>query len=293
MKKVLAATDVSEHGSSAVVTGAAIAARLGSSFEITTVVEILLLPPAYAPPGLEPSEFEPAVITDARQQAEAQAREAGAEGATVHVRSGFAAPLIARVAEEVGADLLVVGGHPQPAIARTLVGSTAERVLRLAHVPVLVASEQRREPFRRIIAAIDLSSQSHSVLEMARAIAEADHAEIRVLYVLEPLPMMLVEAAVYDETEHHRHAREQMEEILEGGDLLGQADVDARMREGDSGHEILEEAQDWDADLIVLGTHGFGFIDRLLMGSTSLYVLRHGHRATLIVPPPQGDQREE
>ena len=31
--------------------------------------------------------------------------------------------------------------------------------------------------------------------------------------------------------------------------------------------------------------HGVGFFDRLLVGSTSLYVLRHGNRATLIVPP--------
>jgi nucleotide-binding universal stress UspA family protein len=285
MKKILAATDVSERGSSAVVTAAACAARLGAQMEIVTVVEVLLLPPAYAPPGLEPREFEPEIITEARAEAEAEAKSSGAEGATVHVKSGFAAPAIVRTAEEIETDLLVVGGHPQPAIARTLVGSTAERVLRIAHVPVLVANEPRTEPFHRILAAIDLSKQSRQVLDAAKTMAEADKADLRVLYVLEPLPMMLTEAAVYDEAEHRRHAREQMEAMLEDVGLIADSGVEARMHEGDSGHEILEEAQAWDADLIVMGTHGFGFFDRLLVGSTSVYVLRHGHRATLIVPP--------
>ncbi|NIR42692.1 MAG: universal stress protein [Gemmatimonadetes bacterium] len=290
MNKILAATDGSEHGLAAVVTGAGCAERLGGTLELVTVVEVLLLPPAYAPPGLEPSDFEPDIVTDARARVEEQAKQAGVEGATVHVRSGFAAPLIARTAEEEGADLLVVGAYQEPSIARTLVGSTAERVLRLAHVPVLVASQPRDGAFRRVLAAIDLSRQSRQVLETARAIAEADHADLRVLYVLEPLPMMLLEAAVYNESEHRRHAREQMESILEDAGLMSGTAVEARMREGESGHEILEETQDWDADLIVMGTHGFGFFDRLLVGSTSLYVLRHGHRATLIVPPPAREE---
>jgi nucleotide-binding universal stress UspA family protein len=285
MKRILAATDVSERGSSSVVTAAACAARLGAQLDIVTVVEVLLLPPAYAPPGLEPREFEPEIITEARANAESEATASGAGDATVHVKSGFAAPAIVRTAEELETDLLVVGGHSQPAIARTLVGSTAERVLRIAHVPVLVATERRTEPFRRILAAIDLSKQSKQVLEVAKSIAEADHADMRVIYVLEPLPMMLAEAAVYDEAEHRRHARQQLEAILEDAGLVVGAGVEARMHEGESGHEILEEAQAWDADLIVMGTHGFGFFDRLLVGSTSVYVLRHGHRATVIVPP--------
>jgi nucleotide-binding universal stress UspA family protein len=66
--------------------------------------------------------------------------------------------------------------------------------------------------------------------------------------------------------------------------MASEATVEARTREGEAGEGILEEAQDWDADLIVLGTHGFGFFDRLMLGRTSLYVLRHGHRATLVVP---------
>ncbi len=56
------------------------------------------------------------------------------------------------------------------------------------------------------------------------------------------------------------------------------------IREGHAGHEILHAAEEWGADLIIMGTHGFGFFNRLLLGSISVYVLRHGHLATLVVP---------
>ncbi len=41
----------------------------------------------------------------------------------------------------------------------------------------------------------------------------------------------------------------------------------------------------WGADPIVLGSYGFGFFNRLQLGSTSLHVLRHGHVATPVVSP--------
>jgi len=283
-EKVLAATDGSEHGMNAVVTGAAWADRAGASFEVATIIEVLLLPPAYAPPGVDAADYEPAFVKEAREKAEAQAREAGAADAKLHVRAGLAPRLVNRIADESDAGLIVVGAQPQPVIARSLVGSTGRRILYLARKPVLVAAEPRREPFHRILAAVDLSAGSGRVLEAAWAIAGTDKAELRVLYALEPLPMMLAETVSYTEEERLRHGREQMEKVLDEAGLLEEEAVHARMREGGAGHEILEEAQDWDADLVVVGTHGFGFFDRLLLGSTPLYVLRHGQRSTLVVP---------
>ncbi|MGD2153318.1 MAG: universal stress protein [Gemmatimonadales bacterium] len=283
VKKVLAATDGSEHGLNAVVTGAAWASRAGASFEVATIVEVLLLPPEYAPPGVEPAEYELAFVRDAREAAERQVEEAGAAGAPIHVRAGLAPQLVNRIADETAADLIVIGANPQPARA-SLVGSTGRRVLYLAQRPVLLASEARREPLRRVLAAVDLSEMSGRVLAAAWALAKADGAELRALYVLEPLPLVLAKATSFDEAERLRHGREQMEKVLEDAGLLGEESVQARMRDGGGGHEILEEAQGWAADLVAVGTHGFGFFDRLLLGSTPLYLLRHGQRATLVVP---------
>jgi nucleotide-binding universal stress UspA family protein len=232
VKKVLAATDGSQHGLNAVVTGAAWAARAAASFEVVTVVEVLLLPPEYAPPGLEPAHYELAFVRDAREKAEEQAAEAGAAGVPIHVRAGLAPQLVNRIAEETGADLIAIGASQQPARAKSLVGSTGRRTLYLAQRPVLLANEARREPLRRVLAAVDLSEMSAPVLEAAWALAKADGAELRVLYVLEPLPLVLAKAASVDEAERLRHGREQIEKVLEATGLLGEDSVHARMREG-------------------------------------------------------------
>jgi nucleotide-binding universal stress UspA family protein len=282
LQRVLAATDASEHGLSAVVTGAACARRSGASLDVVSVLETRLLPF-----GIKATDYHEKFGEELHREVVAQAEEAGAADATVHVRGGLAAPLITKMAEEFGADLVVVGAHPRPAVARFLVGSTAERVIRLAHVPVLGATGKRREPFERILVAVDLSRQSRRVLEIAAAFAQADQAEVRALYVQNRLTPMLLEAALFDEREQRHHARSQFELILSEVSQPSELMVSHEIREGHAGHEILHEAQEWDADLIVLGTHGFGFFNRLLLGSTSTYVLRHGDSATLIVPRPE------
>jgi nucleotide-binding universal stress UspA family protein len=107
---------------------------------------------------------------------------------------------------------------------------------------------------------------------------------MRALFVLEPLPMMLAKVVRYNQEERVGQGREELERVLNDVSLSAEPSVEPRMREGEAGREILQEAEDWDADLVVLGTHGFGFFERLMLGRTSLHVLRHGHRATLVVP---------
>ncbi len=283
MKRVLAATDASEHGLGAVVTGAACARRLTASLDLVSVLETRFLPF-----GIRATDYHERFGEELRRKVVAQAEEAGTPAATVHVRSGLAAPLITQMAEEFAADLVVVGAHPKPAVARFLVGSTAERVIRLAPCPVLVATEGRREPFGRILVAVDLSRQSRRVLEIASALAHAERAEIRALYVQDRLTPMLLEGALFDEREQRDQASNQFDLILSEVSLPAELAVSREIREGHAGHEILEEARGWKADLVVLGTHGFGFFNRLLLGSTSTHVLRHGQCATLVVPRPEG-----
>lgn len=284
LTRVLAATDGSGHGLSAVVTGAACARRLGVPLDIVSVVETLAFPF-----GVESADFHDAYAEELRRKVQTQAGLADTGDAAVHMRSGLAAPLITELADELESCLIVVGAHPRPAVARFLVGSTAERVMRMAHCPVLVATEARREPFQRILTAIDLSRQSFRVLEIAAMLAQAEEAALRALYVQDRLTPMLLEAALFDEREARHHARDQFARTLAQVALPSELMVSRTIREGHAGHEILHEAQDWDADLLVMGSHGFGFFNRLLLGSTSVYVLRHGHRATLVVPREKGD----
>jgi nucleotide-binding universal stress UspA family protein len=286
LTKVLAGSDGGDPGAAAITTGAALAGRAEATFEVVSVLEVLLLPV-----GVEAEVYEGDFAADLRKKVKAQMEKAGVAGATLHVRSGLAAPIITQQAEDAGASLLVVGANQKPAVARFLVGSTAERVIRMAHRPVLVATEERRDPFRRVLAAVDLSGQSTRVMEAAAAIAQVDGAELRVLYVQDLLTPMLLEAALFDAKEVRHYASEQFARTVSQLHLPSELMVSREIREGHAGHAILDEAEDWKADLIVVGTHGFGFFNRLMLGSTSIHVLRHGHRSTLIVP--RGEAEEE
>lgn len=277
--KILAASDGSEHGAAAIVTGAALAARTGAPLEVVSVLEVLLLPM-----GVEAEAYEGDFAAELRKQVKAQMEAAGVADATLHLRSGLAPPLITQQAADSEASLIVVGANPKPAVARFLVGSTAERVIRMARRPVLVATEERREPFQRILASVDLSRHSTLVLEAAAAIAQTDGAELRALYVQDRLTPMLLEAALFDEGAARHHAAKEFADTVNDVRMPSELVVSREMREGHAGHEILDEVDDWSADLVVMGTHGFGYFNRLLLGSTSTHVLRHGECATLIVP---------
>ena len=68
--------------------------------------------------------------------------------------------------------------------------------------------------------------------------------------------------------------------------------ADAHVGEGDARHVILTAAQDWHADLVVLGARGLGAVAGFLLGSVSLGIARHAHCSVLVVKgaptPPRG-----
>ena len=64
--------------------------------------------------------------------------DAGAEAVESVIRVGSAGEEISKLAQELGCDLIVMPTHGREGVSRLLLGSVAERVLRLAHCPVLV-----------------------------------------------------------------------------------------------------------------------------------------------------------
>lgn len=282
LKRVLAATDGSGHGAAAVITATSLAARARATLDILSVVETSLLPEAYSRDSGEAARCEGRLFARSRDQAERQSREAGADRADIHIKAGLAAPLVASEARRLVADLVVVGADPHPAVTRFLVGSTAERVLRLATCPVLVATRKRKVPFQRVLAAVDLSPQSCGVIAAARAIACSDSAALRIVHVHEPLRFAEAFDGRAADGCPHELARDAFDRLL--SQVPPTPETQRCECEGEAGPEILIEAVRWNADLVVVGSHGFGFFHRLLLGSTSLHVLRHGRTDTIVVP---------
>src|SRR5262249_33541589 len=101
---------------------------------------------------------------------------------------GTASPEIARVAEEVGADLIVMGSHGRTGLRRLLAGSVARDVLRAARCAVLALRGHEHRPgvagIRTILHPTDFSRASEAALGVARSLARDLGARLIVLHIL-------------------------------------------------------------------------------------------------------------
>lgn len=142
----------------------------------------------------------------------------------------------------------------------------------------------------KILLAIDGSIFSDAATEQLIGQAKPEGVEVRVLHVLEPFPQPLAEAlgnkAYPDFDAARMKQRERGNQWLERTtEKLERAafKVSSSIEEGDARSIILYLAEAWDADLIVLGSHGRTGLDRFLIGSVSEAVARHARCSVEIV----------
>lgn len=217
---------------------------------------------------------------------EQQVRTLGSSTA-VHCRAVPGPPelAIASVAREVEADLILVGATRRGKLGRTVLGTTAQRVVRSAPVPVLVSHEAAPRLARRVLLPTDLSDLSAGAsrrgIGLVRRYGSVNVPELRFLLVLGydlTLPPPLSHEAL------HAAAAAELRKFV--GRLGFGGDAPEIVRTGDAAEQIVAEAEAWDADLVVLGTHGRTGLPRLLIGSVAESVLRRARCDVLVVPTP-------
>jgi nucleotide-binding universal stress UspA family protein len=189
-------------------------------------------------------------------------------------------------AEKAGADLVVVGDHGATGLSRVLLGSVAERVVRFAHAPVLVARARARTG--RVLVATDLSDPSLPALAAARREARRDGVRVTAVYCAEPLAVVAgpeygmnwsVGAVPSFDAEVRDHAQAMLAEACSRCELEG----DQRVLDGSPAAAILATAEELHAELIVLGTRGRTGLRRVLLGSVAEAVVRHAACSVLVV----------
>jgi nucleotide-binding universal stress UspA family protein len=140
---VVAASDLSEPSLPAIGEAAAEAKRRGARLLVVSVLDwgsampVPALGMFGALPAIPPPELQQQMRDSLRSAVEQALAREGGEG-EVRVVDGSPADEIVRVAEDVGAELVVVGTHGRTGVARLALGSVAERVIRTAKASVLV-----------------------------------------------------------------------------------------------------------------------------------------------------------
>jgi nucleotide-binding universal stress UspA family protein len=138
IKNVLVATDFSAHSEAAI----RMATQLAKTFDATVhLVHAFDTPiPIFTPyEVVVPDGFLEQARDSATRSLHASRDKIQAESITVeaHLTEGPAAPAIARAAEEIGADLIVIGTRGNTGLKHVVLGSVAERTIRLAPCSVL------------------------------------------------------------------------------------------------------------------------------------------------------------
>ena len=154
---------------------------------------------------------------------------------------------------------------------------------------------------KTILFATDLSKNSAYAFYYAIHMAKRDEAKIVILHAVEPLPRMLVS---FEDFEHKvakdrwedtvKKFKEQIQDISVKVDArTGISSVDLvskiLIRLGPPVEEILRVVDEEGCDMIVLGTHGKGFLKQTFLGSVSSSVLLRARKPVFVVPLPSED----
>lgn len=266
-----------------------------SEFRILHIVDI---------PGL--GRFG-ALIEDEKRRGQELVKKAADEfaktgsKASTEVLVGFPRKAITEYAKEWGADFVFVGSHGRNAIARFLVGSVAQAVIRTAHCSVeLVRPKKPADASAQGGMKILLGTDgSESAAAAAKSIAERpwpEGSEARIISAVQlVIPGNEISAAssapVYPTSlleEVWNEARAQAHEaVAQARQIFESAGIKIASGEGNPDGDprivLTGLAKEWGADLIVLGSHGRRGIDRMLMGSVSESVALHAHCSVEVI----------
>lgn len=218
----------------------------------------------------------------------AQGRER-LDGAEVEARayaSGSPAGILTTLAERESFDAIVVGSSHRGALGRVMTGSVAASLLNGAPTDVAVAprghGSERRGPIREIAVGYDGTPEARLALRRAEALAVRHGARVRLLTVVSPpaaVPVMVPGAYVPEQPPHPDRI------VNEGVHSVDpQLAAQGTRLDGDPVTQLTRACED--ADLLVVGSRGYGPLGRVLLGSVSRHLAQKAPCPVLVATRP-------
>jgi nucleotide-binding universal stress UspA family protein len=287
--KILCPTDFSPGAERALRVAARTAGETGA--ELVIVHSWYMPPNAYSLEAPFPADLTQEIVEDAQGGLDAAVRQAAADGAkrvSSKLLTGVPWAEIVRLLEQEAFDLCVIGTHGRTGLARILIGSVAEKVIRHSPCSTLaVRPGDELQPFAHALVPTDFSYNAEHALELAAEVV-APRGSITLLHVIE-LPVRYSGEVTNPDfaRDLDKHAALALEQAAAKLRRLGDYRVTVRSRIGYPGAQTLAAIDD-DAtiDLVVMGSHGRTGIKRALLGSVAEKVVRHARCPVLVARKP-------
>ncbi|MPY96581.1 MAG: universal stress protein [Actinophytocola sp.] len=271
---VIVGFDASDHSRRAVSWAAAEAASTGRDLVIVQSYEwsVSMI-----------GSYDERLRRHTSDQVEEMAAEVGVNHPelSVHTRvpDGRAEETIPELLADSASRLLVLGASGLGAVSRVVLGSTAAALVRTVHVPIVVVRGEQSAPSAApVIAGLDGTSAGDRAVEFAFDFAARHGAPVRVVHVVagtSHAPTGVPTAYPRDplaeeETPTEDAVALRVERLLADHPVK---DVETEVVVGQPAGALMDAAAD--AQLLVVGTHGRGLLDRIILGSVSHAVLYH------------------
>lgn len=306
--RIIAATDLTPSGRRAIDLAAEIASANGGQLELVHVTD---LPPERSTLA-EGSEIEPALdalrarlrqrVEESAAALEKERARCAARGIECETRllEGHPWEAIVEEAARWQATLLVVGSHGwrstkvlRETIRERLLGSTADRAVRFAPCPVLVAiGEGPPEDLRGAtwLVGVDFSPASTAAVRLAGRLAAATGGRLALAHAVAPTGIDEEETTEPSwrqvlREESRKEAERRLRKLAEaagGGTATYEGE---RISHGPPAQELCTATRETGARILVVGSHGKKGLTRLLLGSTAERCLRLSHVPVLVVRP--------
>ncbi|MCI0342505.1 MAG: universal stress protein [Planctomycetales bacterium] len=226
------------------------------------------------------------------------------QGVSVHaeVRVGDPAEKILKVADDLRPSLIAMSTHGRSGPARWLLGSVAERVLRGARHPLLLANpsaltegEKPREfKFRRLLVPLDGSEMAAKVLPLVEGFAKVFESEVVLLHVV-PVPVIAEGPLPYAGIPVLPTKEDAAAAIEPQREALARTGIPTRVSVlfGGAAAGILDAVTNEKADLIAMTTHGRTGFSRWVLGSVAEKVARHSPCPVLVLRTVEAAEERE
>lgn len=281
MGRIVVGTDLSPRSDRGLLRAVAIARATGSE-----IVLVSVLAPEQGSAGEQ--EQRSAAATLRQLQGAITARE----GIACHyeVRSGDPATELTRAAEEAAAELMVIGPDRRGFFRDAFGTVTAERIVRAATVPLIIAKGSPWPAYRNILVPVDLSTSAQAIVRNFTALPLSEGTAMTLLHVYDPQAREMLGRSLTPTSQRKAYrddcARCAEDDLRDFAEATGQSAASLRSEEtsGPVWTTLMQVAREAESDLIVVSPSGKGFLGRHFLGSTTEDIIRSSLVDVLVLP---------